>query len=206
MSKPIILPVSENIVSEPLAETFAQIEKTLGNVSNIFRTVAHSPAALRSLLSQVIAVEGMGLSGRINSAIGLRVSQLNCCTYCLAANTVSSERFGVDAATARGFRRGQSNDPKEQALLALVTKVVKDHGHHAGFVIETARRMGVTEAEIIEATALIALHTFTNYVNNVANTHLDPHLSEVTVEPLDVPDTDCAGVIGNDHFKEDGSC
>ena len=90
--------------------------------------------------------------------------------------------------------------------MALVTKVVKDHGHHAGFVIETARQMGVTEAEIIEVIALIALHTFTNYVNNVANTDLDRHLSEVTVEPLDVPDAKCAGVIGNNPIQEDGSC
>ncbi len=52
---------------------------------------------------------------------------------------------------------------------------MKDRGHHACFVVETARQVGVSDAEIIEVIALISLHTFTNYVTNVANTHLDEH-------------------------------
>ena len=179
MSKPLIISVTDNNAPDQSATALDEIGKVLGNVPNVFRTVAHSPAALQSMWSQHIAAAEMRLSPRVRAAIGLRVAKLNDCDYCLAAQVALSQRAGVDEATANGFRQGQSNDPKEQALLALTTKIVKDRGHHAGFVIETARRVGVSDAEIIEVIALISLHTFTNYITNVANTPLDEHLSKV---------------------------
>ncbi len=175
MSKPLIIPVTDNNAPDQSAKTLDQIGKVLGNVPNVFRTVAHSPAALRSMWSQQVGAADMRLSPRVRAAIGLRVAKLNDCDYCQAAHVALSQRAGVDEATANGFRQGQSNDPKEQTLLALTTKIVKDRGHHAGFVVETARQVGVSDAEIIEVIALISLHTFTNYVTNVANTHLDEH-------------------------------
>jgi uncharacterized peroxidase-related enzyme len=177
MSKPLIIPVTGNDAPDQSAKTLDQIGKVGGNVPNVFRTVAHSPAALQSMWSQHIAAADMRLSARVRAAIGLRVAKLNDCNYCLAAHLALSKRAGVDEATANGFRQGQSNDPKEQALLALTTKIVKDRGHHAGFVVETARQVGVSDAEIIEVIALISLHTFTNYVTNVANTRPDEHLT-----------------------------
>ena len=173
MSKPVITPVSDHITPDQSAKTLDQIRQVLGEVPNLFRTVGHSPVALQSLWNQHVAAEQMQLPPRLRAAIGLRVAQLNGCSYCLATHTVLGQRAGVDAATVLRFRRGQSNDPKEQALLALTTKIVKDHGHHAGFVVETARQSGVSESEIIEVSALVSLHTFTNYINSVANTDLD---------------------------------
>ena len=167
MSKPLNIPVAKNKAPD---QSWDEISKVHGDVPNVFRSVAHSPAALRSMWNQHFAAAEMRLSPRVRAAIGLRVAQLNDCDYCLAAQRVSSQRADVDEATANGFRQGQSIDPKEQAILALTTKIVKDRGHHAGFVVETARQVGVSDAEIIEVIALISLHTFTNYV---ANTHLD---------------------------------
>ncbi len=175
MSKPLIIPVTGNNAPDPSVKALDEVGKVLGNVPNVVRTVAHSPAALRSMLSQHVAAADMRLSPRIRAAIGLRVAQLNGCDYCLSAHVALSQRAEVDEATANGFRQGQSNDPKEQALLVLTTKIVKDRGHHAGFVVETARQVGVSDAEIIEVIALITLHTFMNYVTNVANTHLNEH-------------------------------
>ena len=60
-------------------------------------------------------------------------------------------------------------------MIALVTKIVKDNGHHAGFVVEAARQIGVTNAEIIEIISLIAFHTWAHYISSVANTELDLH-------------------------------
>ena len=175
MSKPLIIPVTDNNVPDQSAKALDEIGKVLGNVPNVFRTASHSPAALLSMWSQHVATADMRLSPRVRAAIGLRAAKLNDCDYCQAALVALNQREGVDEAIANGFRQGQSNDPKEQALLALTTKIVKDRGHHAGFVVETARRVGVSDAEIIEVIALISLHTFTNYLTNVANTHLDEH-------------------------------
>ena len=142
MSKPLIIPVNGNNAPDPTATALDEVGKVFGSVPNVFRTVAHSPAALRSMLSQHVAATDMRLSPRVRAAIGLRVAQLNGCDYCLSAHVPLSPRADVDEATANGFRQGQSNDPKEQAMLALTSKIVKDRGHHTGFVIETARQLG----------------------------------------------------------------
>jgi AhpD family alkylhydroperoxidase len=196
MSKPLIIPVTGNIAPDSSAKALDEVGRVLGNVPNVFRTVAHSPAALQSMWSQHVAAADMRLSPRVRAAIGLRVAQLNSCDHCLSAHMVSSQRADVDEATANGFRRGQSNDPKEQVLLALTTKIVKDRGHHAGFVVETARQVGVSDAEIIEVIALISLHTFTNYVTNVANTHLDEHPTREEKHDTELPRRNAGDVRG----------
>lgn len=58
-------------------------------------------------------------------------------------------------------------------ILALATKIVKDQGHHAVFVVEAARQVGVTDQEIVEVIAFIALYTWTNLLYSVANTCVD---------------------------------
>ena len=201
MSKPVITPVTEHNTHDESAKTLGQIRQVLGEVPNLFRTVGHSPVALQSLWNQHVAAEQMQLPPRLRAAIGLRVAQLNGCSYCLATHTVLAERADIDAATVLRFRRGQSNDAQEQALLALTTKIVKDHGHHAGFVVEFARQSGVSESEIIAVIALISLHTFTNYINNVANTDLDAHLSVANVDPIETANADIVNT--NQKIKED---
>ena len=181
MSKPVIKQILESSPPEQSAKTLNEIRKGLGGVSNFFRTVANSPAALQSLWAQLRATKDMSLSPRVREAIALRVAQLNGCDYCLATHTTLGPLAGIDATTAMRFRQGQSNDAKEQALLTLTTKIVKDRGHHAGFVVETARMLGVRDSEIIEVIALVGLHTFTNYVNTVAKTEVDsPDAPELT--------------------------
>ena len=72
-----------------------------------------------------------------------------------------------------GRREEPTDDPMERAVHALVTKIVKDQGHHAGFVVEAARQIGVTNAEIIEIISLISLYTWAYYISSVANTEMD---------------------------------
>jgi AhpD family alkylhydroperoxidase len=169
----IIKPVTQQKIpatSEPILQ---RIESELGARYNIFTTVAHSPAALESLWSQISTLSKTKLSAKLRTGIALRVAQLNGCEYGVAANTAWSENAGVDAACALDFRRGVSNAPKEQALLNLATKLVKDRGHHAGFEVEAARRSGVTDAEIIEVVQIVSLQSFMNYLTSLAGVELD---------------------------------
>ena len=173
MNKPLIHPVGEFNTAQESEKILAEIGKVLGKVPNLARTVAHSHAALQSLWNQMIATTQMQLSTRIQVGIALRVSEINGCAYCLAAHTTLGKDSGIDTTTLQDFRLGKSNDQKEQALLALATKIIKDRGHHAGFVVETARSLGITSAQISEVIALIVLNTFTDYISSVADTPID---------------------------------
>ncbi len=173
MTERLIPPISESDLPEGSSRTLRVIGKALGSVPHTFLTAAHSPPALNALWSLIEATEQMRLPARVREGIALRVAEINHCQYCLAAHTARAKRFGIDETDITNFRMGRANDPKEQALLGLTTKIVKDRGHHAGFVVEVARLLGVTDAELIEVIALIAMNTFTNYLHSVAGTETD---------------------------------
>jgi alkylhydroperoxidase family enzyme len=126
--------------------------------------VAHSTAALTALATQFRAAAGMRLPSRLRHAIALRVAELNGCQRSLVLPGDPQS----DAATARRYRQGLADDPKEQALLALATKLVLERGHHTRCAVEASRQLGAGDDEIVEVVALVGLHTFANYVENVA--------------------------------------
>ena len=173
MNEPVIQPVTTTSMVPEARKLLMQLGGSLEASSNFVRTLCHSPAALASLATQLDVAANMRLSPRTQEAIALRVAELNGSDYCVAAHTAASKQLGVDAASAGDYRRGLSDDPREQALLALTTKVVLDRGHHCGFAVAAARKVGVTDAEIVEVIALIGLNTMSTYVNSIANTTVD---------------------------------
>lgn len=173
MNKPIIGAPSPVEVCEECGPTIKEIEKSLGEVPNVYLTAAHSPAALQSLWFQVGAAAQMRLPARHREMVALRVAQFNGCSYSLAAHTAAAEKVGIDSEQALKYRGGKGDDDKEQALLDLVTRMVEHRGHHSGFEVERVRKAGFTDSEIVEVIALIGLYTYTNYLDCVANTKLD---------------------------------
>jgi alkylhydroperoxidase family enzyme len=152
MSKPLIPAVCDLTTPSPSAEILEQIRRSLGRIPHVFEAAAHSPAALELLWRQATAGSRMMLPTPLRRVVAVRIAELH-----------GHEHHAAEL----------PDDPKERAVLALVTKIVKDHGRHAGFVVEAARQVGVTNTEIIEIIALIAFYTWAHYITSVANTELD---------------------------------
>ena len=117
--------------------------------------------------------ERMSLPVRTREAIALRVAELNDCDYCRSSHAERLDSLGEDGETIRRFRLGLSEDPREQTLLGVATKLVVDRGHHTRFAVEAAREVGVGDEEILEVVALVSLHTFANYLNSLARTKVE---------------------------------
>ena len=173
---PAISPASPKDHSS--ADLLVRARQRLGRLPNVLRTAAHSPVALRSLWSLMEMAAEMELPDRTRHAIALRVAQLDDCAYCLAAHGADARELGLDDGDVLGFRQGRSNDRKEQALLALATKLVTQRGRGARLVIDSARELGVSDEELVDVVALVALHTFTNCLTVVADTEIDFPLLE----------------------------
>ena len=176
-----IRPLTEKDIPRASRKVLDEIEDNLEFKSNFFLTVAHSPSALEALYGLIRATTQTALPERLREAIALRVAQLNGCEYCVALQTEHARAAGFSEASVENYRRGISDDPKEQALLSLATKIVEDRGHHAGFAVHLARRAGATDAEIIEILELVTLSIFSNYLNNLAGTELDVPLVDLTL-------------------------
>ena len=162
MIKPLIPAACRLTAPSASAEILKEIQQSLGRVPQIFEAAAHSPTVLDLLWRQATSGSQMSLSPQLRRIVAERIAELR--------GYGSSIESGP---TSGGKARELPDDPKERAAQALVTKIVKDQGHHAGFVVEAARQVGITNAEIIEIISLIAFHTWAHYISSVANTELD---------------------------------
>jgi uncharacterized peroxidase-related enzyme len=148
------------------------VQKGLGVTPNLFRVAAQSPAALESLVSQFGAASKGSFNARTREAIALVVSEANACDYCLSAHTALGKQAGLNEDALGQARAAKSADAHLDVLLKLARTVVERRGRIGG-AFEEARRAGVSDAEIVEVVANVALTTFTNYLNEVAGTDID---------------------------------
>jgi uncharacterized peroxidase-related enzyme len=157
------------------------VEKQLGVVPNLFRVVANSPAALTGYLQLSAASAQGGLDAATRERIALVVAELNGCGYCLSAHTYLGRNLAkLDDAEITANRSGASNDPKADAAVRFAAAVVLQRGHVSDEQVQAVRSAGYSDAQIVDVLLAIALNTFTNYVNEVAETEIDFPV----VEPL----------------------
>jgi uncharacterized peroxidase-related enzyme len=156
--------------SQPILE---QINKQFGRVPNIFASVAHSPAALKSLMGMFGSLDGGKLAGKAHEAIALRVGEVHGCEYCVSAHTAKAKMVGVTDDEAIAFRRGETNDPRLSAVLSLATSIIEKRGQVSDAELQAARGAGLSDEEVLETLAIVVLNTFTNYLNAIVKTKVD---------------------------------
>lgn len=165
-------PIDPKNASSDVKPLLDGVQKGLGVVPNLFRVAAQSPVALEALVALVGATGKGTFDARTREAIALAISEANACDYCLSAHTYLGKHAGLgDDAIARA-RDARSDDARLQAILGL-TRAIVDHRGRAGSALDEARRAGMSDAEIVEIVANVALTTFTNYLNELAGTAID---------------------------------
>jgi uncharacterized peroxidase-related enzyme len=157
--------------SQPLLQA---VKKQLGIAPNLFRMVANSPAALEGYVASSGALGKGELAAATRERIALAVAEINGCDYCLSAHTyLASNVAKLDAAEITANRHGASNDPKADAAVRFAARVTQLRGHVTGEDFAAVKAAGYTDAQIIEIVQHVALNTWTNYINTVAETEID---------------------------------
>jgi len=157
--------------SRPLLEG---VKKQLGIVPNMFRLISNSPAALESYLGLSGALNKGALPAPTRERIALAVAEINGCNYCLSAHTYLGKNLAkLDDAEIAANRGGASNDPKADAAVRFAVKVVRAHGHVSDADLDAVKAAGYDDAQVIEIVLHVALNTWTNYINVVAQTDID---------------------------------
>jgi uncharacterized peroxidase-related enzyme len=150
------------------------VEKQLGVVPNLFRLVANSPAALAGYLQLSAASAQGGLDAATRERIALAVAEINGCAYCLSAHAYLGRNMApLDEAEITANRQGTSNDSKADAAVRLAAAVVRQRGHVSNEQVMAVRNAGYSDAQVLDILLAVALNTFTNYVNEVAQTEID---------------------------------
>lgn len=155
------------------AAVLAQIQQAFGTVPNMFRAVANSPAALRSLWGFFGALGGGTLPAKLGEQIAVAVADRNQCTYCLAAHTALGRKAGATAEEMAAAQAGRATDDKTAEALRFALKLVELRGQVDADDVRRLRAVGFTDEGVVEIVAHVALNLFTNYVNVALDVPLD---------------------------------
>lgn len=123
-----ITTLSDEDVTPHVADIFAGAKASMGKVPNLFRILAHAPAALDVYTgSKRFLHEGV-LSPQAQEQIAIAIASANGCDYCLAAHTGAARAVGVSAEDRASAQNGRTSDPKIQAVLDLALAINATHG------------------------------------------------------------------------------
>jgi uncharacterized peroxidase-related enzyme len=170
------LPVPANLEAAPAASQplLQAVKKQLGLVPNLFRMVSTSPAALEGYLNLSGALAKGALPAPTRERIALAVAEINGCSYCLSAHTYLGKNLAhLDDAEIAANRGGGSNDPKADAAVRFAATVTRTRGQVGADDIRALKASGYDDAQLIEIVLHVALNTWTNYINLIADTEVD---------------------------------
>lgn len=159
--------------SGPRKEMLDQIHAAFGVTPNMFRAVANSPAALKSMWGAFGALGSGALGAMLGEQIAVAIADRNACNYCLAAHTALGRKAGATAEEMTAAQSGRSSDPRTAAALGFVLKVVENRAQASDDDVAALRKAGFDDEQIVEIMAHIALNLFTNYVNVALDVPVD---------------------------------
>ncbi|MEM7231740.1 MAG: carboxymuconolactone decarboxylase family protein [Planctomycetota bacterium] len=168
-----IQPVDSQNTSEKSSQLLEGVKAKLGVVPNMFKVLAHSPAALESYLNFSGAVAKSSLAPSLREQIALTVGEANGCDYCLAAHSAIGKSVGLSEQQILDSREATAPDSKTEAVLQFSKEIVDKRGLIEDRSVERLRELGVSDAEITEIVAATALNIFTNYFNHVTDPVVD---------------------------------
>jgi len=168
-----IQPVDPARATGSIKRLFAEIQAKFGLVPNLFRVLANAPAALEGLMSLGAALAGGSLDEKTREQLALTIAESNLCGYCLSAHTAMAAKIGLKQAEINDAIHASAVDARTDALLKLARNIVVQRGEISDSDLQRARAAGLSDGEIIETVANVALNIFNNYVSHAARIPID---------------------------------
>ena len=163
-------PTTTNNPAKPL---FDAVQAKLGAVPNLFRVLGNAPAALNGFLSLNGALAAGAFPAKLREQIALTVAETNQCAYCLGVHAFVGGRLGLSAQDIADARQADATDKRIDAILKLAQSIVVQRGELGATGLDQARAAGLTDGDIVETVAHVALNIFSNYLNHIAGTVID---------------------------------
>ena len=158
--KPEQVPVD----SKPTLDAFT---RNIGFTPNMMASFAQSPIAFNAWATLLSSLS-KALDVKTRDSIGLAVSEVNGCNYCLTVHSYTAEHMAkLSADEIILARKGHASEPKRDAALQFARKVIEARGQVSDSDLKAVRDAGYADANIIEIVALVAMYSLTNFFNNV---------------------------------------
>lgn len=147
-------------------EVFEDIRINFGMIPNLFKAYALRPEILEATWNRVKAVMVAGeLPRQLKEMIAVVVSKVNGCQYCINAHSAALKMMGVPQQQARQLVDNfETADLPEDVkmVLRLAVKSTKSPDMITDLEIEELRKLGFSDANIIEIFSVVDLFTSFN--------------------------------------------
>jgi uncharacterized peroxidase-related enzyme len=168
-----IPPVDPDRVSGSIGRRFAEIRARFALVPNLFRVLANAPVALEGFMSLGAALAGGSLDEKTREQLALAIAASNLCVYCLNAHTAMAAKIGLNQAEIDSAIRASAADMRTDAILKLARSIIVQRGELTDEDVARARAAGLSDGDIVETVANVALNIFENYMSHVARVPID---------------------------------
>ena len=157
----------------PARSLLDAVQAQLGVTPNFIKVLANSPKALEGFLGLYGAAAGFALDKATQERIALAVAEGNACQYCVSAHTAIGRHAGLSNDEMTLNRRGGSGQARAAAVVAFAKALNDNRGELTTAEFEAARAAGLTDGEIVEVIAAVALNVFTNILGKAARVDID---------------------------------
>ena len=168
-----IQPVDPDQATGATKQLFAEIRTKVGLVPNLFRVFATAPAALEGLVGLGSALSRGSLDEKIREQLALAIAESNLCAYCLSGHAAMAAKIGLSQVEIDDAIRACAADARTDAILKLARSIVVQRGELTDADLARARAAGLSDGEIVETVANVALNIFENYMSHVARVPID---------------------------------
>ncbi len=168
-----IHPVDARTAAGEARQLLDAVRSQLGAVPNFLRVLAHSPRALGAFPGMHSSRGGGALHHATQERIALAVAEGNGCEYCVSAHAAIGRIAGLRNEEMLLNRQGGSADQKAAAAVAFARALDEQRGEVTGAEFDAARAAGLSDAEIVEVIAAVALNFFTNIIGKSTRVEID---------------------------------
>jgi uncharacterized peroxidase-related enzyme len=169
--RPFNVPTRDE-VTEQNRKIFDDLESKVGFVPNIYATYAHSEHAPARYLE--FANGKTSLNNKEKEVINLVTSQINGCTYCLAAHTAIGKMNGFTEEETVELRKGHAPfNEKFDALAKLTKAIAENRGKVSDSLLQNFFDAGYSKENLVDVILNIGEKSTTNLLHNVTEIPVD---------------------------------
>lgn len=178
--------IDPKTASVPAKALLDAVQAQLGVTPNFIRVLANSPKALEGFLGLYGAAGGFAIDKATQERIALAVAEGNGCQYCVSAHTAIGRHAGLSNEEMALNRRGTSGESRAGAIVAFAKALNDNLGEVTTDEFGAARAAGLSDGEIVEVIAVVALNVFTNILGKATRVDIDFPKIDLLAAPVPV--------------------
>jgi alkylhydroperoxidase family enzyme len=156
-----------------------RLQQAFGMVPNVAGIIANSPVLANIFVPLFESVHGGTFTEAEIQTLLLTNAVTNSCAWAVAFHSFLALKAGLNPADVEAIRQRRAPlEPRTAALSAYARSLIDQRGHVGDAAVEAFLAAGFKRDQALEALAVTAASTITNYTLNIADPALEPMFQE----------------------------